>query len=655
MADTPESIGKYKISRLIARGGMGAVYKAVHPTLNRPVILKKLTVRNAQFIERFKREAKSMMDFKHDNIVTVYDHFKEGNSYYIVLEYVDGFSLDELIKRERALPSALAMNVFLEICRALKYAHDSGVIHRDIKPANVLISRTGEVKLVDFGIAAYEEGEEDGDALTTHGMTLGTPSYMPPEQFENTRGVDKCADIYAMGVVLYEMVTGKKPFPGNFAPDTINSIQKGRYVRVRRVNPRVDKTISRLIGKMIQPRKERRFQDLAPVIRILERRLKREDVYQEDERLLAMMNKKQFVAKKRPGKALKRFLSAAIVILVIAAVPVGALLLTGVYHEWIDPADWGKLSVSLELPASVEDELPVSIQLYSDKGGEIKRVTALPFPGVLTAVYDRAAELVPRIKGLAPGKAKPAPKPGAKAPAKAMARQARRTDTVYAPPGWYRLKIQSGNKLIWDSVYLEPLVVQRAQGRKRGLALSYRLGEPIPKAVTFSFTISDERIKRDITPKCRILIQARSGNYVPFSDFPASELVSGRVFRIRVTSPGYLRRDFALRVEPGQTEVDVQASLAPETGRITFKSSLSSVDFTVNGQREALSGSEDRKLKRLSVQRGAPLALDLPPGSYSVESGSGKKSVKKEIKLESGDSASLEFYQDPATKSIRIR
>jgi len=411
MADTPESIGKYKISRLIARGGMGAVYKAVHPTLNRPVILKKLTVRNAQFIERFKREAKIMMDFKHDNIVTVYDHFKEGNSYYIVLEYVDGFSLDELIKRERALPSALAMNVFLEICRALKYAHDSGVIHRDIKPANVLISRTGEVKLVDFGIAAYEEGEEDGDALTTHGMTLGTPSYMPPEQFENTRGVDKCADIYAMGVVLYEMVTGKKPFPGNFAPDTINSIQKGRYVRVRRVNPRVDKTISRLIGKMIQPRKERRFQDLAPVIRILERRLKREDVYQEDERLLAMMNKKQFVAKKRPGKALKRFLSAAIVILVIAAVPVGALLLTGVYHEWIDPADWGKLSVSLELPASVEDELPVSIQLYSDKGGEIKRVTALPFPGVLTAVYDRAAELVPRIKGLAPGKAKPAPKP----------------------------------------------------------------------------------------------------------------------------------------------------------------------------------------------------------------------------------------------------
>src|SRR5512138_1929577 len=224
MAEKAEvEIGKYKIIGLLAKGGMGAVYKAKHPTLNRTVILKKLTVRgNPQFIERFKREAKIMMDFKHDNIVTVYDHFKEGNSYYIVLEYVDGFSLDELIKRERALPSVLAMYIFLEICEALKYAHDSGVIHRDIKPANVLISRSGQVKLVDFGIAAYEEEEERGEALTAHGMTLGTPSYMPPEQFEDTKSVDKCADVYAMGVVLYEMVTGKKPFPGNFAPDTIN-------------------------------------------------------------------------------------------------------------------------------------------------------------------------------------------------------------------------------------------------------------------------------------------------------------------------------------------------------------------------------------------------------------------------------------------------
>jgi eukaryotic-like serine/threonine-protein kinase len=642
MAESPEFIGKYRISHLIARGGMGAVYKAVHPTLSRPVILKKLTVRNAQFIERFKREAKIMMDFKHDNIVTVYDHFKEGNSYYIALEYVDGFSLDELIKRERALPSVLAMHIFLEICRALKYAHDSGVIHRDIKPANILISRAGEVKLVDFGIAAYEEGEDDGEALTTHGMTLGTPSYMPPEQFENTRGVDKCADIYAMGIVLYEMVTGKKAFPGNFSPDTINSIQKGRYVRVRRLNPKVDKTIVRLTGKMIRPKKERRFQDLAPVVRLLERRLKREDTAQEDQRLLAMMNGKAFTAKKRPGKALKRFLSAAFVVALVAAFPVAAILSSGVYHEWLDPADWGKFSVSINRPGSSEDEMPVSVHLYSDRSGEIKRVSELRLPG-----FWRLA--LGRIYAIAPKKLTPKSVLAALKPSEGLG-----TDSVYAKPGWYRIKVQSGNKLLWDSVYLEPMVVQRSGGRGKGLLLSYRLGEPIPKAVTFHFEITDERLKRDITSKCRILIEGRSG-FVNFADFPAAELVSGRAFRIRVTSPGYRKRDFSILVQRGQTEVGIQAALAVEVARLTLNTSLPSAEFTINGRREILSGADDRKLSNLAVSRGTPLSLELPPGSYSIGTGTGRKSSEKEVKLEAGDALSLEFYQDPATKALRLR
>ncbi|HDQ15286.1 MAG TPA: serine/threonine protein kinase, partial [Sediminispirochaeta sp.] len=202
MAKVPEKIGKYKIIDLLAQGGMGALYRGVHPTLEKEVILKKLILRgNPDFAERFRREARILMEFRHDNIVDVYDHFKEGRSHYIVLEYIDGMSLEDLIRRERYLPNEFALYIFFISCKALMYAHKKNVIHRDIKPSNVLLSKHGEVKLLDFGIATTEEDADQG--LTREGMTLGSPAYMAPEQFENSRSVDKRADIYSMGVMLY--------------------------------------------------------------------------------------------------------------------------------------------------------------------------------------------------------------------------------------------------------------------------------------------------------------------------------------------------------------------------------------------------------------------------------------------------------------------
>src|SRR5574344_1743568 len=125
-------IGKYKIVSLVAKGGMGAVYKAVHPSLRRYVIIKKLTIRgNASIIERFKREAQILLDCNDPHIVHLFDYFKEGNSHYIVLEFVDGMSLDVLLKKRRYLSGPLALHIFMDACKALKYAHDNGVIHRD--------------------------------------------------------------------------------------------------------------------------------------------------------------------------------------------------------------------------------------------------------------------------------------------------------------------------------------------------------------------------------------------------------------------------------------------------------------------------------------------------------------------------------------------
>jgi len=194
MPKIPERIGKYTIDALIARGGMGDVYRASHPTLKRSVVLKRLNRRgSSDFAERFRREARIMMGFRNDHIVTVFDHFKEGSSYYIVSEYVDGVSLEGLIGRERYLPDDIALLIFADCCRALAYAHAKGVVHRDIKPGNILISRDGEVKLTDFGVAVSKE--DDDARLTRAGTTVGTPSYMAPEQFRNAANVDTRADI----------------------------------------------------------------------------------------------------------------------------------------------------------------------------------------------------------------------------------------------------------------------------------------------------------------------------------------------------------------------------------------------------------------------------------------------------------------------------
>ncbi len=639
MAEAAEFIGKYKILGLLARGGMGAVYKAVHPTLNRTVILKKLTVKgNPQFIERFKREAKIMMDFKHDNIVTVFDHFKEGNSYFIVLEFVDGFSLEELIKRERALDSILAMRIFLEICEALKYAHDTGVIHRDIKPANVLISKAGQVKLVDFGIAAYEE-EPDGEALTTHGMTLGTPSYMPPEQFEDTKSVDKCADIYALGVVLYEMVTGKKPFPGNFAPDTINMIQKGRYLRVRKHNPRIDGTVGRLIGKMIKPKKSQRFQDLGPVIKILKARLKRDDIAEADEHLLASMHGKPFQAKPRKGRKTRIFLRSAIVLAALISPIVYWQIDSGAYHEWLDPEEWGKLELRVVRPPSVEDAMPVSVQLFTDDKDEVKRLRSLNLPGFWRSIRLKVDKFLVQAKLKAPVKSAPG----------------LRTDSVYVKPGNYRLKIQSGNKLLWDSVYVEPLVLQRQAGREEGLSLSYQLGDPIPKPVSFHFDIVDERLRQSLKDKSRVLFESRTGAWVSYEEIEPDLLISGRVYRIRVLADGYLRKEFSIRVEPGQTEVSIQAAMVPQAAILIVKCGMPSLAFSLNGKRAVLSGDSQRVLQKLNLAGAKPLELRLPPGSYTLEAGSGKGKISESLKLESGERTQAEFAQDPASKALRLK
>jgi len=205
---------RYAIERPIARGGMAEVYLARDQYLDRWVAVKILFpefARDPSFVERFRREAQSAAMLNHPNIVGVYDYGQQSGSYFIVMEYVEGRSLRDILHDEGPLPAMTAARITAETAAALDFAHRHGVIHRDIKPGNVLITQSGKVKVADFGIAANPTDAKQG--LTQTGAVIGTATYFSPEQAQGYQ-VDGRTDVYALGVVLYEMLTGRAPFTG---------------------------------------------------------------------------------------------------------------------------------------------------------------------------------------------------------------------------------------------------------------------------------------------------------------------------------------------------------------------------------------------------------------------------------------------------------
>jgi eukaryotic-like serine/threonine-protein kinase len=205
---------RYTVERPIARGGMADVYLARDQVLDRLVAVKVLFpefARDPSFVERFRREAHSAASLNHPNIVGVYDWGQEHGTYFIVMEYVEGRSLRDIIRAEGHLPPFEVARIGAEIADALSFAHRHGVVHRDIKPGNVLITAAGQVKLTDFGIAANPADATQG--LTQTGAVMGTATYFSPEQAQGFT-VDGRSDVYSLGVVLYEMATGVPPFTG---------------------------------------------------------------------------------------------------------------------------------------------------------------------------------------------------------------------------------------------------------------------------------------------------------------------------------------------------------------------------------------------------------------------------------------------------------
>ncbi|MDP9225528.1 MAG: Stk1 family PASTA domain-containing Ser/Thr kinase [Actinomycetota bacterium] len=208
--------GRYSVFERVGAGGMAEVYRARDDLLGREVALKVLSerfARDGSFVERFRREAQSAANLSHPQIVSLYDYGSDEDAYFIVMEFIDGTSLADIIRNEAPLLPERAAEIALDVTKALHRAHAAGIVHRDIKPGNILITRDGQTKVTDFGIARAARGDSE-QTMTQTGMVIGTAAYLSPEQAQG-ESVDGRSDLYSLGVVLYEMLTGRPPFSGD--------------------------------------------------------------------------------------------------------------------------------------------------------------------------------------------------------------------------------------------------------------------------------------------------------------------------------------------------------------------------------------------------------------------------------------------------------
>jgi len=258
---TPTKLGRYEIQSELGRGAMGVVYKAADPVLDRTVAIKTIDMsrdqsERAEYETRFYQEAKAAAGLSHANIVTVYDVDDSDHVAYMAMEFLDGNELHDLTGEGRVLPVEKAVDIAAQIADGLGYAHLRGVVHRDIKPANIMILHNGQVKITDFGIARMRHAE----VSTQNGMMLGTPRYMSPEVVIGKRA-DGRSDIFSLGIILYEMLTGAAPFSGDTVSglmfQTINFVPPPPSA----VNPAVPPMLNFIVAKMLAKQRDERYQD----------------------------------------------------------------------------------------------------------------------------------------------------------------------------------------------------------------------------------------------------------------------------------------------------------------------------------------------------------------------------------------------------------
>src|SRR5205814_1743973 len=309
--------GDYELLEVIGHGGQGVVYRARQKSLNRTVALKVIGLGHwatEAHLKRFRREAQAAASLDHSGIVPIYEVGERDGSCYFSMKVVEGGQLDAVVKRE-PMPIRHAVELIVKVARTVHYAHEHGILHRDIKPGNILLDQKGEPHLTDFGLARLVETES---TVTRTLEVLGTPSYMAPEQaVGNNEAVTSAADVYGLGAVFYQLLTGQPPFAGGTTYETIKLLLDTEPRQPRVLNPKSDRDLSTICLKCLDKDPKRRYSSALALAEDLERWLKHEPI---QARHTGIFARGKTWVRRNPTSAL---LAASLVAL---AVPLGVMI-----------------------------------------------------------------------------------------------------------------------------------------------------------------------------------------------------------------------------------------------------------------------------------------------------------------------------------------
>jgi serine/threonine protein kinase len=630
------TIKDYEIKELIATGGMAAIYKATQISTGQTVAIKVLHGHLAQdkdFITRFEREARSAADLKHENIIDIIGYGEAEGVYFIAMQYVEGKSLKDLINSAKFMPHEIALAIVYEICRGLEHAHQKGVVHRDIKPANILIGKDGNVKITDFGLAQAQ----DLTSITVTGAIVGTPAYMSPEQAAGKK-IDTRSDIFSLGVVVYEMVTGTKPFQGETYSSVIHAILTIPAPKPIEVNPIVSEKISAIIERMLNKDMDKRYQNITQISDAIYSYFKAQSIEVPNRQISVFTNDPQRISQNMIQEAKETYFKRGLYYLTRGKANLDDAISAFTKVQYLDPAD----EQAKKHLAALRRKKKVAAPTKTNELRTQKRSSMFKFAGIIGAILlivvfaaalyrnYRNHEVSPTEYGFLYVDSKPT------------------AAAVYLDDK----DLEQNTPIKYDSIAVGEHVLEV---RKKGYQ-PYTQDIEIKQGDTLSV---NTRLIKDVTaiPTGGLAVSSKpSGAKVIIDGVDTGlktpctiEKLSPGRYKIRLVKTGYRATDITRNVQSGET-TSVSANLS-KTQQSVAKQSKRKSYFKINVAPWAKIYIDGKYIETTPIAR----ALQVTPGTHSVRLVNPSfQAWQKNVKFKPGETVSLDIKLQPFAGYLKL-